>query len=229
MIAVADWADIRRLYYAEHLSKRQIAKQLQIHRNTVSAAIAADQPPHYARAPRGSKLDPYKSKLEALLKETPDLSAVRLQEILEGEGYQGKISILKDYVHVLRPQFKPPQAFLRMTYAPAEYGQVDWAELPDPVLHQGVLCKVYAFVMVLCYSRQLYVEFSLATQLSDFLRCHQNALRTFGGSPKTTVYDNLSSVVLTRRGAEVTFTEGFLALAGALLLRTQSVLALSPE
>jgi len=214
MIAVADWAEIRRLFYAEHLSKRQIARQLQLHRNTVAAAIAAEHPPHYARAARGSKLDPYKPKLQALLKETPDLSAVRLQEILEGEGYTGKISLLKDYVHQIRPQFKPPEAFLRMTYAPGDYGQVDWAELPDRVLHHGIQCRVYAFVMVLCYSRQLYIEFSLATQLSDFLRCHQNALRAFGGAPKTNVYDNLTSVVLTRRGAAVTFNESFLALAG---------------
>jgi transposase len=214
MISVADWAEIRRLFYAEHISKRKIAKRLGVHRDTVSVAIAAQQPPKYEREPRGSKLDPYKPNIQALLKETPDLSAVRLQEILAGEGYQGKISILKQYVQQIRPQFKPPEAFLRMTYAPGEYGQVDWAELPDRVMHQGVPCKVYAFVMVLCYSRELYVEFSLATQLSDFLRGHQNALHCFGGSPKTNVYDNLTSVVLTRRGADVTFTENFLVFAG---------------
>jgi transposase len=214
MISVADWAEIRRLFYAEKISKRKIAKRLGVHRDTVTAAIAAPQPPKYEREPRGSKLDPYKLKIQALLKETPDLSAVRIQEILEGEGYQGKISILKQYVHQVRPQFKPPVAFVRMTYAPGEYGQVDWAELPDRVTHQDLLCKVYAFVMVLCYSRELYVEFSLATQLSDFLRCHQNALRFFEGSPKTNVYDNLTSVVLTRRGADVTFNDNFLAFAG---------------
>lgn len=214
MIPVADWADIRRMYYADHLSKRKIAKRLGVHRDTVSAAIAAEQPPEYKREPRGSKLDPYKPKIQALLKETPDLSAVRLQEILEGEGYQGKISLLKQYVQQVRPQFKPPLAFVRMTYAPGEYGQIDWAEMPDRVLHQGILCKVYAFVMVLCYSRELYIEFSLATQLNDFLRCHQNALRFFGGSPKTNIYDNLTSVVITRQGTEVTFNESFLALAG---------------
>jgi transposase len=214
MISMADWAEIRRLFYAEKLSKRKIAKRLGIHRDTVTAAIIAEQPPHFERELRGSKLDPYKTQIQALLKETPELSAVRLQEILEAEGYQGKISILKQYVHAVRPQFKPPVAFMRMTYAPGEYGQIDWAELPDRVMHQGIPCKVYAFVMVLCYSRKLFVEFSLATQLSDFLRCHQNALRFFEGSPKTNVYDNLSSVVLTRRGSDVTFNESFLALAG---------------
>lgn len=214
MIPVADWGEIRRMYYADHLSKRKIAKCLGVHRDTVSAAIAAEQPPEYKREPRGSKLDPYKPKIQVLLKETPDLSAVRLQAILEGEGYRGKISLLKQYVQQVRPQFKPPVAFVRMAYAPGEYGQIDWAEMPDRVMHQGIACKVYAFVMVLCYSRQLYIEFSLATQLNDFLRCHQNALRFFGGSPKTNVYDNLTSVVVTRRGPEVTFNESFLAFAG---------------
>ncbi len=99
MMAVADWAEIRRLYYAEKLSKRKIAKRLGVHRDTVTAAIAAEQPPHYEREPRGSKLDPYKPKnkpkIQTLLKETPDLSAVRIQEILEGEQYVGKITILK--------------------------------------------------------------------------------------------------------------------------------------
>jgi transposase len=214
MLSVADWAEMRRLYYAEKFSKRKIAKLLQVHRNTVTAAIEAEQPPKYEREPRGSKLEPYKPIIQALLKETPDLTAVRIQEILEGEGYTGKLTILKDYVHQVRPQFKPLQAFVRMTYAPGEYGQIDWAEMPERVLHHGTWCKVYAFVMVLCYSRQLYVEFSLATQLSDFLRCHQNALRSFEGCPKTNVYDNLASVVLARRGADVTFNESFLAFAG---------------
>jgi transposase len=214
MIAVAYWAEIRSLYYAEKLSKRKIAKKLHVHRNTVTAALASEQPPKYEREPRGSILDPYKPKIQILLKETPDLSAVRIQEILEGEGYPGRITILRDYLREVRPRFQPPEVFLRMIYSPGEYGQVDWAEMPDPVLYQDTWCKVYAFVMALCYSRQLYVEFSLATQLPDFLRCHQNALRFFGGLPKTNVYDNLTSVVLTRRGADVIFHDTFLAFAG---------------
>jgi hypothetical protein len=86
--------------------------------------------------------------------------------------------------------------------------------MPDPVLWQGYLCKANAFVMVLCYSRLLDVEFSLATKLADFLRCHQNALRFFGGAPKTCVYDNLSSVVKRRRGTDITLNETFQQFAG---------------
>jgi hypothetical protein len=68
--------------------------------------------------------------------------------------------------------------------------------------------------MVLCYSRLLYVEFSLGTTLWDFLRCHQNALSFFGGVPASCVYDNLSSVVKRRRGTDITLNETFQHFAG---------------
>ena len=77
--------------------------------------------------------------------------------------------------------------------------------MPDPIPDAyGKLRPVYAFVMVLGYSRMLTVVFSFRTRLVDFLRCHAEALAFFGGTPRTIVYDNLKSVVLWRRGAEVT-------------------------
>ena len=219
MIKVEDWAEIRRLHKVEKLSKRAIAERLGIHRNTVSHALASDEPPRYQREQRASVLDPYKPKIHALLSEDHTLSGVRIFEIIQGEGYPGQTSILRDYLRQVRPVYKPRQVYRRMSYAPGEYGQVDWGEMPKPVLWQGQWCKVYAFVMVLCYSRLMYLEFSLSSQLFDFLRCHQNGLRFFGGSPKMWVYDNLTSVVKQRRGKAVTFNETFSQFAGYYLFR----------
>ena len=101
-----------------------------------------------------------------------------------------------------------------MEYQPGEYGQIDWGEMPDPVLWQGHWCQVNAFMMVLCYSRLLYVEFSLGTKLPDFLRCHQNGMHFFGAVSKCCVYDNLSSVVKRRRGTDITLNETFQHFAG---------------
>ena len=86
--------------------------------------------------------------------------------------------------------------------------------MPDPVLWQGHWCQVNAFMMVLCYSRLLYVEFSLGTKLPDFLRCHQNGMHFFGAVSKCCVYDNLSSVVKRRRGTDITLNETFQHFAG---------------
>ena len=214
MISVEEWAEIRRLHKVEKLSKRAIARRLGIHRETVTRALESDEPPRYQRQSRGSILDPYKPKIHALLAEDANLTGVRIFEIIEEDGYPGQISILRDFVREIRPQYKPKPVYIRMAYEPAKYAQIDWGEMPDPVLWQGHRCPVNAFAMVLCYSRLLYVEFSLSTTLWDFLRCHQNALRAIGGVPEACVYDNLSSVVKRRRGTDITLNETFQHFAG---------------
>jgi transposase len=214
MISVAEWAEIRRLHRVEKLSKRAIARRLGVHRATVRRALASEKPPTYRRQKRSSVLDPYTAKIHALLAQEPGLSGVRMLEILREEGYGGQISILRDLLREVRPQYRPQPVYIRMDYQPGEYGQVDWGEMPEPVLWQGHWCKVNVFVMVLCYSRLLYVEFSLATKFWDFLRCHEHALRFFGAAPKCCVYDNLSSVVKLRRGTDITLNETFQHFAG---------------
>jgi hypothetical protein len=68
--------------------------------------------------------------------------------------------------------------------------------------------------MVLSYSRLLYVEFTLSQCLEDFLSCHLNAFRAFGGVPKKIRYDNLKAVVLSRCGADVRFNHQFMEFSG---------------
>jgi transposase len=212
MVNVELWAEIRALHRVDGLSIRRIARQLRVARNTVRAVLRSAEPPRYLREPEPSKLDPFKDRIVKLLAEYPRLSAVRVQEILVAEGYAGGMTILRDYLHQVRP--KPIQAFQRTVYQPGEIAQADWARMPDPLPDAyGKLRPVYGFVMVLGYSRLLTVVFSFRTRLVDFLRCHAEALAFFGGVPRTVVYDNLKSVVLRRRGAEVIFNPQFLPFA----------------
>jgi transposase len=214
MLKVEEWAEIRRLHKVEGLSQRAIAERLGLNRRTVAKALVAPEPSRYQRSSGGSILDPYKSKIHALLSEDPKLRAVRILELIQPEGYSGQIGLVRNFMREIRPLYRPQRVFLRMEYAAAEYAQVDWAEMPDLVLWQGHRCKVYAFLLVLCYSRLLYLEFSLGTKLWDFLRCHQHALQAIGGVPKVCVYDNLSSVVKRRRGTDITLNETFQHFAG---------------
>jgi transposase len=214
MHTVEEWAEIRRLHKVEGLSKRAIARKLGLDRRTVGKALASPTPPRYQRAVRGTILEPYQPKIHALLAEDPKISAVRIFELIQDDGYTGKISLVRNFVHEVRPRYQPQPVFLRMDYRPAEYAQVDWTEMPEPVLWQEELCKVYAFMFVLCYSRWLYLEFSLGMTLWDFLRCHQHTFQALGGVPKACVYDNLSSVVKRRRGTDITLNETFQHFAG---------------
>ena len=212
MLNVDQWAEIRRLHRVEGMSIRGISRRLGLARDTTTRAVRSKRPPEYRRAAQPSKLDPFKGRMAELLAEYPRLSAVRFREILSAEGYTGGITILRDYLHQLRP--RPIQAFQRTVYQLGEIGQVDWARMPDPIPDAfGKLRPVSALVMALGYSRMLTVVFSWRTRLVDFLRCHAQALEFFGGVPHTLVYDNLKSVVLFRRGAEVTFNPEFLPFA----------------
>ena len=91
-----------------------------------------------------SKLDSYRPYIEARLKAYPRLSAVRLYEEIQENGYQGKLSILRDYVHRLKEK-KRQLATVRFETIPCEQMQCDFGHF-GKILHWGLWKKLYAFV-----------------------------------------------------------------------------------
>ena len=211
------WATIRRLREVEKLSKSAISKRLGIHRWTVRRALAsAEGPPvDLPRRPQvPGKLEAYRDYLLRRLKEYPELTGAKLLHELQRMGYGGGYTILKDYLQTIRP--KTVKAFLRIETLPGEFGQVDWANVGSMVIGNAKR-KVSCFVMVLSYSRMMYLEFTLSQCLEDFLAAHVNAFRFFGGVPKKVNYDNLKTVVLARVGQDIRFNPRFMDFAGAYL------------
>lgn len=88
---------------------------------------------------------------------------------------------------------------------------MDWGEFGD-VFGDGI--KIHAFIMVLCFSRLLYVEFTRSERFEDFVRCHENAFRFFGGVPRECWYDNLATAVTERLGKLVRFNTRFIMYTG---------------
>jgi hypothetical protein len=85
---------------------------------------------------------------------------------------------------------------VRFETPPGEQAQCDWAEIGRFAQPDGASVRVYAFVMVLGYSRYLYVEFTRSMSLATLIRCHQNAFAFFGGWPRRILYDNMRQVVV---------------------------------
>ncbi len=175
------------------LSPAQIALDCDLDERTVRLweARAAFQPRRTPR--RASKLDAHRQAVARHLAEHP-YSATQLLRKLREDGYTGGYSILKQLVHDLRPPHQA--AYLPLAFAPGECAQVDWGCAGSLVV-DGVRRRLSFFVMVLCHSRMLYLEFTLLERQEQFLACHQNAFLRFGGVPQRVMVDNLKSAVLS--------------------------------
>jgi transposase len=210
VIRLEEWVDIVALH-RQGVSIKAIARMLGISRNAVRRALKRGGPP--VRVPQErppSKLEPFKAYLVDRLTEFPELSAISLLEEVKALGYEGQISIFKDFTRPFRVRRKEP--VVRFETPPGHQAQVDWAhlgthELPEPT-------PLYLFVMVLGFSRALYAEITAKADLPTFLSCHERAFHFFGGMPEEILYDNLKLVVLSRQGGQVHFHPEFLQFAG---------------
>jgi transposase len=208
------WSNIRRLRLAERLSQAAIARRLGVHRDTVKRALAAhDGPPKngFSRGNVPSKLDPFKPHIQDRLAQFPELPGSILLQEIKVQGYTGGRAILGDYLCKVRPA--PPKAFLRLETLPGEYAQVDWAHIGMITIGNRAW-RLSCFVMVLSYSRMLYLEFTLSQSLEAFLAAHVHAFDFFGGVPKKINYDNLKTVVLSRAGRDIRFHPRFMTFTG---------------
>ena len=97
-----------------------------------------------------------------------------------------RVTILKDYVRTVRRVRAP--AFLTLAFAPGECAQVDWG-CAGSMAVGSTRRRLSFFVMVLCYSRLCYLEFSLGEATEHFLSAHQNAFEFIGGVPFKVLID----------------------------------------
>jgi transposase len=190
----------------------QIAHELTLHRQTVSAWLARERYERSggAQKPRRSKLDAYRPAIVRLVDAYP-LSAMQVWHKLKEQGYDGGYSIVKDYVRRIRPN--RTEAFLTLKFAPGQCAQVDWGSFGS-VEVDGTRRALSFFVLVLGYSRWLYVEFTLGQSQEWFLGCHQRAFEKLGGVPQEVMVDNCKTAVLSHvPGTEPIYNAQFLDFA----------------
>ena len=215
---VALWAEIRRLAEIEKLSGRAISRRLRCSRHTVAAALELNQPPGREVQCRTSLLDDYRAKIAVLLVKYPELSAVRIrEEIARGpDGYKGSVSLVRRYLRKVRPA--RGRVYQEVHYEPAQAMQVDRGEC-GRVRIGNTTRKVSVFVAVLCYSRMIYIEFTLSQRKQEFYRGIVHAFEFFGGSPRAIIFDNLKAAVLNGSGRDACLHPEFLALCGTFCLQ----------
>lgn len=201
---------ILRLYQAERWSVGAIATEVGVHHSTVSRVLHSAGMPR-PTSTRPSKLDPYEGFMRQQLDKHPKITAACLFEMTRQRGYSGSPSHFRRVVARLRPR-KPAEAFMRLRTLKGEQAQVDWAHMGTVAVGRATR-PLMAFVMVLSWSRHIFVRFSLDQRMGSFLRGHAGAFDFFGGVPRVALYDNLKSAVTSRRGQAIQFNETLLAFA----------------
>lgn len=191
---------IRRSYYLDRKSIRQIAREERCSREAVGKAIA-DEPliPYQLTQPRsGPVFGPFRGHVDDLLKQNADLprkqryTSPKIFEIIRAEGYQGCESRIRQYVAEWKQAHKQ-EVFLPLEFEPGQDAQVDWGEAI--ALIAGERQKVQIFTMRLCYSRRTFVAAFPTQNQESFLYGHVLAFNHFGGVPYRISYDNLATAV----------------------------------
>jgi transposase len=205
-------AAILRLHHVEGWPVGTIADQLHRHHDTIERVLVHGGLPIAKQTTRSRLVDAYVPFIEETLRKYPRLRASRLWAMLAARGYTGSKSGLRAIVSRLRPR-RHAEAYLRRAVLPGQEAQVDWAHFGKLTVGRAQR-DLFAFVMVLAYSRLRFVRFAMRAAMPSFLRGHAEAFRFFGAVPRVLLYDNLKSAVLEREADAVRFHPTLLALAG---------------
>ena len=205
-------AKILRLHHAEQWPVGTTAREVGVHHSTVRRVLAQAGIPAGKASCRPSIVDPFIPFIVETLQQYPRLHASRLFQMVKLRGYPGGPDHFRTIVARYRPR-PPAEAYLRLRTLPGEQAQVDWGHFGTLNIGNAVR-KLMAFVVVLSWSRQVFLRFFLNSQMASFLRGHVAAFEFFGGVPRVLLYDNLKSAVLERRGDAIRFHPTLLQLAG---------------
>jgi transposase len=207
-----------RHYLDQGMSKRALARKFGISPDTLYRWIREgdldrdldEHPVRYGpRPPVPTKLDPYKPLIHERLKAFPELSSVRLLEEIQAAGYTGGYTQLKVYVQGIRPR-PAPEPVVRFETPPAHQAQVDFAEFKFP------WGRRYALLVVLGYSRLLWLRFYPRQDMRTLFTGLEEAFLFFGGLPKELLFDQMKAVItkdLRLLGGQLVVNEEFLRFA----------------
>lgn len=186
-------------YLDQGLSKAEVARRFSVSRTTIYNWIATGQLDHqpgsaalgYSPRPKTpQKLDPFKAIINTRLEAYPKLTAQRLFEEVRAAGYAGGYSRLSAYVRQVRPR-EPADPVVRYETPAGRQGQVDFGSFSLP------WGRRYALLVVLSYSRLLWLRFFQRQTMEVLFRGLEGAFERFGGVPQELLFDQMRSVAIS--------------------------------
>jgi transposase len=201
VLSVEDWAEIRRLYRAEQMPIKAIARVMGVSRNTVRAAIASDRPPRYQRPRKGSVADAAEPRIRELLAVYPTMPATVIAERI---GWERSVRVLRDRVAELRPAYLPPDPASRTAYAAGEIAQCDFW-FPPVMVPVGCgqvrrPAQLPVLTMVCAYSRWLTALLIPTRTAADLFAGWWQLIGGLGAVPRVLVWDGEGAIGRWRAG-----------------------------
>jgi transposase len=201
MIKMAQLEDIRKMYFMEGLSIRELNRRTGIHRDTISKYLSSDepQPPKYQSSKERNHpvLGPYIPMIKQILEEDKSRhrkqrhTGTKILERLKDAGYTGGYTTITDY---LRKEYKKQkEAFLPLEFELGTYAEVDWTDAYFYL--KGKETKARIFVMKLRGSGGFYVRAYPFEKQEAFFDGHIKCFEFMGGVPYRITYDNLKTAV----------------------------------
>ena len=205
-------AKILRYYHVEQWRVGTISRELGVHHGAIKRVLAQTGIPKANILQGSSIIEPFLSFVLDTLDKYPNLTAMRLYHMVCERGYPGGPDHFRHLIAMYRPR-PAAEAYLRLRTLPGEESQVDWGHFGHIIIGRAKR-PVTAFVMVLSYSRKIFLRFYLNQRMSNFLRGHEAAFNAWDGVPRVLLYDNLKSAVLERQGDAIRFHPTLLEFSG---------------
>lgn len=208
MLAVEDWAEIRRLHRSEGVPIKAIARVMGVSRNTVRAALASDRPPRYERPAKGSIVDAVEPQIRELLKLYPRMPSTVIAERI---GWDYSIRALSGRVADLRPAYLPPDPASRTAYVAGEIAQCDFwfppIELPVGFGQVRGPKQLPVLTMVTGYSRWLMAMLIPSRHAEDLFAGWWTHIHQLDAVPRILVWDGEGAIGRWRGGRSDLTTE----------------------
>lgn len=190
MLEVERWAELRREHFVRGVSIKELGRRTGLARNTIRAALRSDVPPAFRLPERLSKLDPFKQEIHDLLRRDPKLPGVRVRELIEPLGFDGKKTIVDDYLREVRPLFVRTRTHQRTIYRPGEICQWDlWEPSAHVPVGHGQTRRAWVVVACLGYSRAGAGALIFSKEAPDVLWGMSRCLFSLGALAKLMVWD----------------------------------------
>jgi len=220
-------ARIRREFFVQGKTIKEIVRELHVSRNTVrkdvrSGATAFEYERESQPRPR---IGPWQTALDGILASNETkaarerLTLIRVFEELRGLGYEGGYDAVRRYARSWRREqvSSSAAAFVPLSFAPGEAYQFDWSH--DVVLINGVTVTVKVAHVRLCHSRMLFVRAYPRESQEMVFDAHDRAFAFFKGTCTRGIYDNMKTAVETILvGKERLYNRRFLQMCGHYLV-----------